>query len=39
MIGKEQGAARAALMVAMIVPVAVVVGGLVRLALVAAGLA
>jgi ferrous iron transport protein B len=39
MIGKEQGAARAALMVAMIVPVAVLVGGLVRLALVAAGLA
>ena len=39
MIGKEQGAARAALMVAMIMPTAVLVGGLVRLALVALGLA
>jgi ferrous iron transport protein B len=39
MIGREHGAARAALMVAMIVPVAVLVGGLVRLALVALGAA
>jgi ferrous iron transport protein B len=39
MIGKEQGAARAALMLALIMPTAVLVGGLVRWALVAAGLA
>jgi ferrous iron transport protein B len=39
MIGKEQGAPRAALMVAMIMPIAVLVGGVVRTILVALGLA
>jgi ferrous iron transport protein B len=39
MIGKEQGATRAVLMVAMIMPTAVLVGGLVRWVLVALGAA
>ncbi|HEX4885552.1 MAG TPA: ferrous iron transport protein B [Casimicrobiaceae bacterium] len=39
MIGKEQGALRAGLMLAMIMPTAVLVGGLVRMALAALGLA
>jgi len=38
MIGKEQGARVAALIVAVIVPLAVVVGGTVRLVLVALGM-
>jgi len=39
MIGKEHGALRALLMLALIMPTAILVGGLVRLALAAAGLA
>jgi ferrous iron transport protein B len=39
MIGKEHGALRALLMLALIMPTAILVGGLVRLALAAVGLA